>query len=160
MAISLLRLPKEEPRTCFHGFISWRTMKNKQISAAALFLESETLSIHFNKCYIENNCVSSFQSASERIPEPGGECKAVIKAYKTTHGEHEGRYNTSITNEVAILINEQELERGKIVSEERNSGLLCVAETHHAYDNLQYSFIFWKDKMDTSLIFQISLNWL
>lgn len=86
--------------------------------------------------------VAAFRYALENINEP--ERKVVIRADKRPTGEHERRYNAPVTDEVAIILVNEEHERRDIVLQERSGQLHRIAETHRAYDALQYPLMFWK----------------
>ena len=57
-------------------------------------------------------------------------------------GEHAGRFNEPVTNEVAVVIVGNELDRQDIVLEKRNNQLQRISETHRSYDALQYPLLF------------------
>lgn len=89
-----------------------------------------------------NSYVHSFKTALEKMPSE--QYKVIIRADKTSVGEHERRFNEPLANEVAIVIVGNEFDRRDIVLEKKNSQLQMVSETHRSYDALQYPLIFWE----------------
>ena len=69
--------------------------------------------------------------------------KIIIRADKRPAAEHERRYNAPVTDEVAIIMVDEQHERRDIVLQKRSGHLERICETHRAYDSLQYPLIFW-----------------
>lgn len=57
-------------------------------------------------------------------------------------GEHRGRHNAPVADEVAVVLVDQECERRDIVLRIRDDRLQRILETHRAYDALQYPLIY------------------
>ena len=70
------------------------------------------------------------------------ECKVVILAEKTPHGEHERRFNTPTAAEVAIIIVREQHGMRDIVLEEKSESLKRIPDMHMSYDELQYPLMF------------------
>jgi hypothetical protein len=87
-----------------------------------------------------NNYVHVFKSALQRMPTDA--YKVVIRADKKPAGEHAGRFNEPVTNEVAVVIMGNEFDRRDIVLEKTNNRLQRISETHRSYDALQYPLLF------------------
>ena len=69
--------------------------------------------------------------------------EVAIHADRKPAGDHVGRYNAPITNEVAIvLVNQRLSEKGDIVISTKEGGLRRISETNRAYDCLQYPLMF------------------
>ena len=83
-----------------------------------------------------------FKIALQRMPSDA--YRVVIQADKEPVGEHAGRFNESVTNEVAVVIVCNEFDRRDIILEKMNNQLQRVSETHRSYDALQYPLIFWE----------------
>ncbi|GBN99610.1 hypothetical protein AVEN_169501-1 [Araneus ventricosus] len=72
------------------------------------------------------------------------ELKVVIYADKTPSGQHERRYNAPETSEVAIILAGDKQGSRDISLELRSNQIKKIAETHRAYDALQYPLLFWQ----------------
>ena len=139
---SLLPLPDEKPR-----FLQIYFMGNEQEEANQrcsyipgahqdIVMEVQQM-LHQHHTYIQ-----TFKTALQKLPTDA--YKVVIRADKKPTGEHPGRFNEPVTNEVAIVIVGNEFDRRDIILEKRNNQLQRVAETHRSYDALQYPIIFWQ----------------
>lgn len=86
------------------------------------------------KCFhMNNNLVNSFKTALKSCL-----ILVMIRPDKTTVGEHKGRYNIPISNDIAIVMRGNVFESRDIVIEYRDAELKRVTETHCFYDALQY----------------------
>jgi len=90
-----------------------------------------------------NRYVQQFKTAKDRFPQDAQEWRVVIHADKRPAGEHDRRYNAPVVDDVAIQMVGQQFQRRDIVLQLRNNELQRIAETHRAYDALQYPLIFW-----------------
>ena len=86
--------------------------------------------------------VKVFKYALERLNSEE-EFKVVIRPDKKPSGEHERRFNAPVTDEVAVILVGEEHGSRDIVLSLRSGQLKRIAETHRAYDSLQYPLIFW-----------------
>ncbi|CAH0663696.1 unnamed protein product [Spodoptera exigua] len=68
--------------------------------------------------------------------------KFVISADRRPIAAHPGRYNAPTTNEVAVLLVDQECDKRDIVLRTHDDRLQRISETHRAYDSLQYPLMF------------------
>uniref|UniRef100_UPI00358E883F uncharacterized protein n=1 Tax=Myxine glutinosa TaxID=7769 RepID=UPI00358E883F len=115
--------------------------RNVQMSNGALKLNivadlQEML--HQNHKYVK-----VFKYALEQMEERP-DLKLKIMADQTPAGEHERRYNAPVSDDVAIIVVDEELGSRDIVLKQRSGSLDYIRETHRAYDALQYPLIFWK----------------
>ncbi|XP_036347381.1 uncharacterized protein LOC118756745, partial [Rhagoletis pomonella] len=106
-------------------------------------LDSGLVSSLQNMLHNVNPYVNSFKAALESVSDD--ECsnyKFVITADKRPIGSHPGRYNAPTTNEVAVLLVDQDCDRRDIVICTHDDRLQRISETHRAYDSLQYPLMF------------------
>ncbi|XP_053592995.1 uncharacterized protein LOC103575583 [Microplitis demolitor] len=90
-----------------------------------------------------NPYVHDFKSALESIPlENKDNYQLVINADRKPISDHKGRYNKPSTNEVAVVLVDQECQKRDIVLFLRTGDLQRISETHRSYDALQYPLIF------------------
>ncbi|KAL0882000.1 hypothetical protein ABMA27_001749 [Loxostege sticticalis] len=90
-----------------------------------------------------NPYVASFKSALESVRgSDHGNYKFVINADRRPAAGHLGRYNAPSTNEVAVLLVDQECDKRDVVLRSRENRLQRISETHRAYDALQYPLMF------------------
>ncbi|KAI8430405.1 LOW QUALITY PROTEIN: hypothetical protein MSG28_000688 [Choristoneura fumiferana] len=66
----------------------------------------------------------------------------VISADRRPAAGHAGRYNAPATNEVAVVLMDQEYDRRDVMLRTRDDRLQRISETHRAYDSLQYPLMF------------------
>ncbi|GBP19278.1 hypothetical protein EVAR_79878_1 [Eumeta japonica] len=71
--------------------------------------------------------------------------KIFIRADIRPAGQHERRFNAPQTNEVAVVIVDNECSRRDIIVLRRSDKWRHISETHRSYDALQYSLIFCED---------------
>lgn len=88
-----------------------------------------------------NDLVNSFKTALEKMPP--NNYKVVIRADKTPLGEHKGRFNAPIPDDIAVVMTGTDYEGRDIIIEQKNTVLQRVTETHQFYDALQYPIILW-----------------
>ena len=86
----------------------------------------------FNSNNALNQCI---KTALDGMTQDSNEYRVVIRADKRLAGEHARRFNAPVTNEVTVLLVEQQHEK-------RDSALERIAETHRSYDALQHPLIF------------------
>lgn len=90
--------------------------------------------LHNVNCY-----VNSFKAALESVRDDDREnYKFVISADRRPASGHAGRYNAPATDEVAVVLVDQECDR----RDTRDDRLQRISETHRAYDSLQYPLMF------------------
>lgn len=89
-----------------------------------------------------NKYIKSFKTAIEC--QPTDNFSVVIQADTKSANAHKGRFKAPTVNEVAVLIDGQNFEKRDIVLKTRDSRLQRIAETHRAYDSLQYPLLFLK----------------
>ncbi|GBN08683.1 hypothetical protein AVEN_73482-1 [Araneus ventricosus] len=90
-----------------------------------------------------NSYVQSFKYGMEKMSP---ELKVVIYADKTPSGQHERRYKAPETSEVAIILAGDKQGSRDISLELRSNQIKKIAETHRAYDALQYPLLFWQSE--------------
>ncbi|XP_071579754.1 uncharacterized protein [Temnothorax nylanderi] len=89
-----------------------------------------------------NSYVRSFITAIEQMALNKDNYKIVIYAEKRPLGEHRGRYNAPTTNEVAVLMVDEDCGFRDIVLRSRDNTFQRISELHRSYDPLQYPLIF------------------
>ncbi|KAJ8730634.1 hypothetical protein PYW08_002047 [Mythimna loreyi] len=90
-----------------------------------------------------NPHISNFKVALASVPENERDrFKFVISADRRPIAAHPGRYNAPTTNEVAVLLVDQECDKRDIVLRTHDDRLQRISETHRAYDSLQYPLMF------------------
>ncbi|XP_069968669.1 uncharacterized protein [Bactrocera oleae] len=91
-----------------------------------------------------NPYVRDFKTALQLLPTDSNECnyKIVINADHRPSTEHRGRHNEPATNEVSILLVDQQCDKRDIILHRKNDSLQRIAETHRSYDALQYPLMF------------------
>jgi len=95
-----------------------------------------------NCLHEHNELIKIFKSALENMPTD--ECKIVLKADKIPTGEHERCLNLPTINDVAAVINGNELKKRDIILQKRSNEYMRVQDTHKSYDALQYPLMFWR----------------
>ncbi|GIY01859.1 helitron_like_N domain-containing protein [Caerostris darwini] len=68
----------------------------------------------------------------------------VIRADKTPSGEHAGRFNAPIVEEVAIIMVGDPVDNRAIKITRRDNTVHVISDLHSSYDALQYPLIFWQ----------------
>ena len=93
----------------------------------------------------ENVLVKSFKNALDGdIQTENGQ--VVIRADKCPKGEHEQRYNAPSSNDVAVLLSNQQAGKRDIVVKLKSSDpkhIMRIKDGHRKYDAFQYPIIFW-----------------
>ncbi|GBN55601.1 hypothetical protein AVEN_119165-1 [Araneus ventricosus] len=138
---SLQPLRNEEPKFLQIYFVG---DKDKQIEQRCRNISNTRPSIVSqiqDMLHQHNSYVKSFKYAMEKMSP---ELKVVIYADKTPSGQHERRYNAPETSEVAIILAGDKQGSGDISLELRSNRMKKIAETHRAYDALQYPLLFWQ----------------
>ena len=71
----------------------------------------------------------------------------IIKADRPPPGQHRGRYNGVIVEEVAVILSDQDatVDGRDIILKSREDGLKQVSENHRSYDSLQYPLLHTRD---------------
>ena len=84
-----------------------------------------------------------FKAALQSLPTGNEDnLKLVINADRRPASAHSGRYNAPSTNEVAVLMVNQECGSRDIVQRTRDNQLQRIAKTRRSYDALQYPSLF------------------
>lgn len=134
---SLLPPPDEDYKFIFMGDEEKEVIQRCAISRGI----RREIVFSLQQLFHENNCfVKFFNTTLEKVNSSN--YRVIIRADKKPSGEHERRFNTPTTNDVAIVMVGTEFEKRDIVIDQRNSGLQRVCETHRSYDALQYPVIF------------------
>ncbi|CAG4984962.1 unnamed protein product [Colias eurytheme] len=90
-----------------------------------------------------NPHISNFKAALASVPEnERNRFKFIISADRRPIAAHPGRYNAPTTNEVAVVLVDQECDKRDIVLRTHDDRLQRISETHRAYDSLQYPLMF------------------
>lgn len=89
-----------------------------------------------------NPYIQKFKTAIESACTSEDNYTIVIDANKVPIGEHRGRYNIPVGNEVAGIVVDQQHGKRDIILKLRDEKLQRVSETHKSYDALQYPLIF------------------
>ena len=84
-----------------------------------------------------------WRHVANMIELTGPEKKVIIHADKRPAGTHARVFNAPTTDEVGIIVVDEQHERRDIILETRGNSLQRIAETHRSYDALQYPLIFW-----------------
>ena len=95
--------------------------------------------------HANNSLIQKFKMALE-MDDSFASAKVVIRAEKCPRGEHKGRFNAPSSNEIAVIISDQQAKNRDIVIKLRSSDpkdLICIDQGHKSYDALQYPIIFW-----------------
>ncbi|CAH0402747.1 unnamed protein product [Chilo suppressalis] len=87
-----------------------------------------------------NQLIYIFRTTLDRLISD--DYKIVVRADKRPCREHERRLNSHQTDEVAIVIVDNENTSCDIIVQRRRKGLQRIAEKHRSYDALQYPLIF------------------
>ena len=98
-----------------------------------------------NELLIDNNCyVEVFKLAKEIFEQQANpsNIKIVINESKRPLGEHSRRYNSPVSDEIAVLMPNDNTSNRDIVLHYRDGGLQHISELHRSYDPLQYPLLF------------------
>ncbi|KAF8787458.1 Minor histocompatibility antigen H13 like protein [Argiope bruennichi] len=136
---SLQPQPNEEPKFLQVYFVADKEQQVEQRCRNVRDLKPGIVSQLQEILHRHNSYVRSFKCAMEKITP---EMKIVIHADKVPSGEHERKFNAPTISEV-ILAGDKHGSRD-ISLELRSNEIKKIAETHRAYDALQYALIFWQ----------------
>ena len=139
---SLLPLPNEQHRFLQIYFMGDEKEERNQRCNTIHGIRPDIVLELQRMLHQHNNYVQVFKTALQRMPSDA--YRVVIRADKKPAGQHAGRFNEPMTNEVAVVIVGNEFDRRDIVLEKTNNQVQRVAETHRSYDALQYPLIFWE----------------
>ena len=98
-----------------------------------------------NELLIDNNhYVEVFKLAKEIFEQQDNlsNVKIVINENKRPSGEHSRRYNSPVSDEIAVLMPNDSANNRNIVLHYRDGGLRHISELHRSYDPLQYPLLF------------------
>ena len=98
-----------------------------------------------NELLIDNNhYVEVFKLAKEIFEQQDNpsNVKIVINENKRPSGEHSRRYNSPVSDEIAVLMPNDDASNRDIVLHYRDGGLRHISELHRSYDPLQYPLLF------------------
>ena len=92
----------------------------------------------------DNHYVKLFKVAKEIFDQQDvpSAIRVVINETKRPTGEHPRRYNSSLCDEVGVLMPNENASNRDIVLHYRDGGLQRISELHRGYDPLQYPLIF------------------
>lgn len=105
----------------------------------------EVISILKNVLNENNNLIKDFKyNLENRSLCDREDLKLIIHADRVPVNQHRGRYNAPTTNEVAVLLVDDDKGSRDIVLNCRDGRLQRVSELHRSYDPLQYPLMFPK----------------
>ena len=92
----------------------------------------------------ENSYVEVFKLAKEIFEQQNSQTniKTVINENKRPSGEHSRRYNSPVSDEIAVLMPNENMSNKDVVLHYRDGGLRHISELHRSYDPLQYPLLF------------------
>ena len=92
----------------------------------------------------DNHYVEVFKLAKEIFEQQRNpnNIKIVINESKRPSGEHSRRYNSPVSDEIAVLMPNDNVNNRDIVLHYRDGGLRHISELHRSYDPLQYPLLF------------------
>ena len=92
----------------------------------------------------ENSYVEVFKLAKEIFEqqESPTNVKIVINENKRPSGEHSRRFNSPVSDEIAVLMPNDNMSNRDVVLHYRDGGLWRISELHRSYDPLQYPLLF------------------
>ena len=100
---------------------------------------------NINQLLIDHNhYVEVFKLAKEIFEQQDNPAnvKVVINEAKRPVGEHSRRYNSPLSDEVGILMPNDNVHNRDIILHYRDGGLQHISELHRGYDPLQYPLLF------------------
>ena len=142
---SLLPVENEKSKFLQIYFISdYEDQVNTRLSHTGITNLNRNLITNLqNMLQAHNSYVRDFKAALQSLPTGNEDnFKLVINADRRPASAHSGRYNAPSTNEVAVLMVNQECGSRDIVLRTRDNQLQRIAETHRSYDALQYPLLF------------------
>ena len=92
----------------------------------------------------ENRYVEIFKLAKE-IFEQQESPTNIINANKRPSGEHSRRYNSPVSDKIAVLMLNNNISNRDVVLHYRDGDLRHISELHRSYDPLQYPLLFHND---------------
>lgn len=132
-------LPTDEPRFLQIYFVNNYQQQANIRQQYIPNLNSSLVCSLQNMLHSVNPYVNSFKAALQSVSnDEHNNYKFVISADKRPTGSHPGRYNAPTTNEVAVLLVDQECDRRDIVLRTHDDQLKRIS----AYDTLQYPLMF------------------
>ncbi|GFV80810.1 hypothetical protein TNCV_1901251 [Trichonephila clavipes] len=92
----------------------------------------------------KNSYIRDFKTALQSFPPNPNQnnYKIVINADRRPSAEHRGRHNEPTTNEVSVLLVNQDCDKRDLVLRRHNNRLQRISEIHRSYDSLQYPLMF------------------
>ncbi|XP_030762655.1 uncharacterized protein LOC115887381 [Sitophilus oryzae] len=93
--------------------------------------------LHNNNAYVRD-----FKTALAKVPATSEPFKVVINAVRRPPNSHGGRFNAPTSNEVALVILDEQFEKRDIILESHDKSLHRISEIHRSYDALQYPLLF------------------
>ena len=92
----------------------------------------------------ENRYVEIFKLAKEIFEQQDSppNIKIVINENRRPSGEHSRRYNSPVSDEIAVLMPNDNTNNRDVVLHYRDGGLRHISELHRSYDPLQYPLLF------------------
>ena len=92
----------------------------------------------------ENHYVEIFKLAKEIFEQQDSpnNIKIVINENKRPSNEHSRRYNSPVSDEIAVLMPNDNISNRDVVLHYRDGGLRHISELHRSYDPLQYPLLF------------------
>ena len=108
----------------------------------------------------ENVLVKSFKNALDGDIQTEN-AQVVIRADKCPKGEHERRYNAPSSNDVAVLLSNQQAGKRDIVVKLKSSDpkhIMRIKDGHRKYDAFQYPIIFWNGQDSYDLAEKIEIG--
>ena len=89
----------------------------------------------------ENRYVEIFKEVFEQQDSPTN-IKIVINENKRSSGEHSRRHNSPVSDEIAVLMPNDNMSNRDVVLHYRDGGLRHISELYRSYDPLQYPLLF------------------
>ena len=91
-----------------------------------------------------NHYVNILKTAKDIFEQQGNpqSIKVVINEERRPAGEHARRYNSPLSNEIGILMPDNNTHNRDIVLHYKNNTLVHISELHQGYDPLRYPLIF------------------
>lgn len=140
---SLLPLPGKDSKFLQIYFMGNNESEVNQRQTICRETKREIITALQNLFHERNHLVRLLKTALVRMPSD--DHQVVIRADRTPAGEHQGRYNAPVVDEVAIMmVGSEQCDHRDIVLYRRDENLQRIAETHKSYDALQYPIIFWQ----------------
>ena len=139
---SLLPMSNETPKFLQIYFVGNDELETDQRCSNFQGLQRDIIQKLQRLLHNHNQLINVFKTSLDQMA--ADDYKIVIRADKRPAGQHERRFNAPQTNEVAVVIVDNECSRRDIIIQRRSNKLQRIAETHRSYDALQYPLIFWQ----------------